>query len=217
MPYFCNNDLNLLFIHIPKTGGTSIENYLSKKTGINLNNKSLYEFLNENEKKEKQIITSLQHITYKTILKHKKFFNINFNNLQIITIVRNPYERVVSDLFFYGSIKINTSKEEVYNILKNKLSNVNENNENNKNHYDNHTLPQYLFVTINDKLIDNLKILKTETLTQDMKNLGFQDFDLKLNSNSKKVNYYDYLNNDSIKLINDVYDLDFKFFNYVKK
>jgi hypothetical protein len=27
MPYFKNNDINLLFIHIPKTEGTIIEKY----------------------------------------------------------------------------------------------------------------------------------------------------------------------------------------------
>ena len=31
MPYFHNNYVNLLFIHIPKTGGSSLEIYFSKK------------------------------------------------------------------------------------------------------------------------------------------------------------------------------------------
>lgn len=39
MPYFNNNDINILFIHIPKTGGTSLENYFSSKFNIPLNNK----------------------------------------------------------------------------------------------------------------------------------------------------------------------------------
>ena len=42
MPYFKNNNLNLLFIHIPKTGGTSLEKYLSQKHNIPLDSKSLY-------------------------------------------------------------------------------------------------------------------------------------------------------------------------------
>ena len=29
MPYFKNNDVNVLFIHIPKTGGSSMELYFS--------------------------------------------------------------------------------------------------------------------------------------------------------------------------------------------
>ena len=37
MPYFHNKDVNLLFIHIPKTGGSSLETYFSKKFNMHLN------------------------------------------------------------------------------------------------------------------------------------------------------------------------------------
>jgi hypothetical protein len=40
MPYFKNENINLLFIHIPKTGGTSVEQYFSKKYNVELNYKS---------------------------------------------------------------------------------------------------------------------------------------------------------------------------------
>jgi len=42
MPYFNNNDVNILFIHIPKTGGTSVEFYLSEKYKIKLDKSSYY-------------------------------------------------------------------------------------------------------------------------------------------------------------------------------
>ena len=40
MPYFKQN--KVLLIHIPKTGGTSIEKYFANKNGIKLNPSCLY-------------------------------------------------------------------------------------------------------------------------------------------------------------------------------
>ena len=36
MPYFTKNNTNILFIHIPKTGGSSLEKYFSNKYDIPL-------------------------------------------------------------------------------------------------------------------------------------------------------------------------------------
>jgi len=168
MPYFKNNYVNILFIHIPKTGGCSLELYFNSKFQIPLDNKSLYLFLEENNKNNIEIDSSLQHLTYKTILKYEKEFNIDFNNIKIITIVRNPYDRIISDFFFLHKININTSKEEVFDIIKTYLLSDN---------LDNHNLPQYVFITNDNKeLIADLHILHTKTLTTDMHNLGYEDF-----------------------------------------
>ena len=114
MPYFKNKDINVLFIHVPKTGGSSLETYFSSKFNIPLNNKSLFHFikdkqlLNENIK----IKSSLQHITYNQIVKYSKILNIDFDNIKIITIVRNPYERFVSDLFYFSLITTDSKKKQ---------------------------------------------------------------------------------------------------------
>jgi hypothetical protein len=207
MPYFKNNNINLLLIHIPKTGGTSLEFYFSSKFNIPLNNKSLYKF-NRNIK----IKSSLQHMTYNQIVENSKIFNIVFDNIKIITIVRNPYERIVSDLFFLKKIKTDTSKEEMLDIINEYLMKC--------PNYDNHNMPQYKFIT-NDKgeIIQNIHILRTESLINDMKNLGYNDFNIFKNINSKKSkkkNYYSYLNNETIEIINNFYHLDFTLFNYDK-
>ena len=210
MPYFKNNDINILFIHIPKTGGTSIENYFSSKFNIKLNNESLFLYINKDIQIKNNIIinSSLQHITYKQIIEYNKVFNINFNNIKIITIVRNPYERIISDLFWYKKINVNSSKEEIFNIIELYILSID---------YDNHNIPQYTFITNENKeLISNIHILHTETLKNDMVNLGYTDFNSYDNTGDKTLNYYNYLNNYSIKLINNFYHYDFILFNYQK-
>ena len=216
MPYFKNKDINLLFIHIPKTGGTSVEKYLSKKYSILLDLNSIYckninnlkKFINNNDIK---INSSAQHLTYNTIFTLKDKFNVNFSDstLKIITIVRNPYNRIISDLFWYKKININSTTIEVYNIIKNYIK---------LNNLDNHNIPQYLFlIDAIGKINNNIVIFKTENLNNYMINYGFKDFNLNEHKNSiNNINYIDYLNKDSIELINDFYENDFIYFDYDK-
>jgi len=208
MPYFRNNRINLLFIHIPKTGGTSIEKFFSQKYNIPLNKKSLFG-------NHIHLKSSLQHMTYFTIYKNKNYFNIHFKNLKILAAVRNPYDRIVSDLFFLKKININTTPEQVFTIIKKFIVDKN---------VDNHNLPQHTFVTTpNKKLIPNIKIINTESLNDDMKKLGYLSFNNFANRNKKNeiitkqlISYNSFLNSDSINLINKIYHLDFVLFNYKK-
>ena len=208
MTYFYNNEVNILFIHIPKTGGTSLEKFFSKKFNIELNKESLFttnpkDFLND---------ISYQHQLLKTIKTNKRLFRIDNENLQIVSIVRNPYCRLVSDLFFKNLIKESFNKDDVYNVIKNYILDS-------KNvKHDNHRIPQYLFlVDENDEIMKNIKIMRTENLNNDMINLGYDDFNsYEQVSNVRNKNYYSYLNMESVKLINDFYDKDFELFGYNK-
>jgi hypothetical protein len=83
--------------------------------------KNTYLF-NQNNK----INSSLQHITYNQIVENSKKFNINFDNIKIITIV--------SDLFFFKLITTETTKEEVFDIIDKYLVSTN---------FDNHNIPQF--------------------------------------------------------------------------
>jgi hypothetical protein len=209
MPYFYNNEVNILFIHVPKTGGTSVEKYFSKKFEIELNKDSLYTTL----PKDFFDNISFQHQTYNIIRNNKKTFRIDYENLKVYSIVRNPYTRIMSDLFFKNIIKEHFNKDKVYTTIKDYISDS-------KNvKHDNHRIPQYLFlVDENNELIKNINIMKTENLNEDMNFIGFSDFHIyeQVTSVIRSKNYYSYLNMDSIKLINEYYDKDFEYFGYNK-
>lgn len=287
MPYF--EQVNIFFIHIPKTGGTSVEEYFSKKYQIVLNHNHIYYRYNEqtiqdelesvrkswkhlidrmieNEKQKctnlKQKTTlissvptikaaalkkpnwnkikqnmpefqyfkkirlvcdirhSMQHMTWLEICTHRDILwphdsAINSNTtLRIFAIVRNPYDRVVSDLFFHNLLKSSHVIEPniVYEQLKIYL--------NSPGTFDNHKIPQYEFVVDEcGNLLPNIHIMNTESLTQDMRNYGFRDFNLHRNATNVKLpaavtKYAALLNPESIDLINSYYWRDFEYFGY---
>jgi hypothetical protein len=208
MPYFLNNNTNILFIHIPKNAGTSIEFYLSKKHNILLNEKSLYMFTEQNITDFDNKI-SLQHQTLSTYIKYKDDFNINFNNIFIFCVVRNPYTRLISDLFFYNLITNESTQNEVYNVIISYFTN---------NNLDNHNIPQYKFITDdNNQIYKNVNIFKFENLKEDMIKNNFTDFDTNENIGKYNKEPFLFLNNDSIQAINKHYEKDFIYFNYEMK
>jgi hypothetical protein len=211
MPYFYDprRNLNLLFIHIPKTGGTSIEKYFSEKYNIPLNRDSLWSTLRRGVTPNH---LAFQHQPYSMLLKHQDFFKVHFtDNLKILAVVRNPYERIISDLFHFKFIDKNSSREEVTNAIKKYFVS-------DLIMLDNHKTPQHEFVTDEKgELIKGIQILKTESLNSDMYDLGYNDFNHFDQVNKTPVNYYCYLNAESIQSINYYYEKDFLLFGYKMK
>ena len=217
MPYFNNGIINILFIHINKIGGSSVTEYLSDKHNIELNNASLYGTFGNYKHREPtdeelelrlSINSRLQHITYTKMCKYSNIFNINYNDITIITVVRNPYDRIMSALFYLDKINVDSTPDNVFDILNSFLLTEPQ---------DNFNMPQYLFITDkNGEIIPDLKILHTESLKNDMSELGYTDFDLHVNSNPHTVDYKLLLNDNSIRLINDYYNIDFDLFKYNK-
>lgn len=278
MPFFCTNGKTppILFIHIPKTGGTSIEEYFSQKYGIPLNSSALYFRYHENTIQDeiakkrtlclqlpvlanrtdlmmmprqkmrqdhtqdhtkkhmlelKQMVVSytvqhsLHHLTWLEMKKYQDVFwhspqfkadlfgmtSVTTPPCRIITVVRNPYDRMISHLFFLRKIQPSSTPEKVCSVIQSVLADPST--------FDNHTIPQYQYLMDeNGSLIPNVTILKTETLDEDMRRIGCTDFHLHTNKNptmnSKKRDYISYLNETSIQIINEYYKLDFEWFDY---
>lgn len=205
MPYYKKK--HILFIHIPKTGGTSVEDTL-KQGDI----QTMYSGKRNNIMPTQYLKhISLQHQTFNNIFRYRRFLPVKFDNkLRVISVVRNPYTRIVSDLFFHKLINVRTSANQVNRILRRYVRAMG-------SRFDNHNMPQYKFITdVKGKLIKGLILIKQENLNSDMKtklNINII-FNKKKNGEKRKRDYYSYLNNDSIRLINRVYKRDFELFGY---
>lgn len=202
MPYF--KKINTLFIHIPKTGGTSVENYFYSKYNIKKTFSTLFSTLQFTINNH-----SFQHSTYLELFNNKEYLEIDFDNIKIFTIVRRPYDRIISDLFFFNLIHCDMTQEQIFNQIKFFI-------ESNKFEYDNHKMEQYKYLLNAAGIIDHkIHIMKIENLKDCMKNFGFEDFAFSENvTHRNKINYVDLLNNESIQLINKFYEKDFEYFNY---
>jgi hypothetical protein len=213
MPYF--KDINLLFIHIPKTGGSMIENYFYTKLSLARTIDTLYSskhhFFNDKLQKISLDNHSLQHTSYNEIFSSKNnYFNIKFNNLKIIALVRSPYSRIISSLFYFNLIDFEScNKSQIEKIITKYLYT--------DNFYDNSKKPQYLYLTGGDHLTipKNITIIKNENMIEDMVKLEYRDFEnYKINPFDNEIDYMSYLSENAISMINQYYYMDFKLFNY---
>ena len=152
---------NLLFIHIPRTVGTYIENLICSKFGIRSNwpNPDM-EILFGLMKCSESNYFVLQHLTY---IESVKFVG----KIPSFSVVRNPYDRALS-LYRYwggdnrfGSLSIFLNQLEEINLDEYEYEGIKTSNPNFnfKNMTDNiseckyHFLPQYKYVCENGKIM----------------------------------------------------------------
>ena len=183
----------IYFIHIPKTAGTSMEHIFYEKKGCIGSC-----FFNKLHKKDILNNTmynnvSLWHIPLQYF--KQSFINNIISNYTIFTIVRNPYERIISDFKFW--IQFYDARQNIRRKLKhnekyllNQIEKIYDNNfvmdANNLNQFinsilknnkymtqlDGHHIPMYYYLTNNDNnIMSNVHILKHENLNDD-----FNDF-----------------------------------------
>lgn len=215
MPIFHNSEI--IFIHIPKTAGSSVEHQLMIKYETPLNEDSFVGFLGEN-----QMNHSLQHCTYKEIENIFEKRSHDIKNYSIFTVVRNPYDRMKSEYFYRLNIfddkykicgkidylKYDDIKKDFEFFVKNAL----DDNKANKNNYDNHIITQNEFI----EGCDNVHIMKFENLNEDFKQYFGEELTHKVNV-AKEKNHFSELYSDVTKeLVYEFYKTDFEMFGYDK-
>tara|TARA_Y100000992_G_C21272879_1_gene497932 strand:+ start:425 stop:1108 length:684 start_codon:yes stop_codon:yes gene_type:complete len=201
---FQENEKSLLFIHIPKTGGTYVEEVFNKhnyKIGRFDNNKHL-------EEKNK---CNFWH----TPVKYNK--NINFKDYRVFTVVRNPYDRIISE-YNWGSFgeyykKLNVSKNTEINQFISKLNT-------NEKIYDGdcHLLPQSEYLTdYYGNKVEN--IIHQENLDKELeKFINKYKLNVKLSKQKNNIKQKNYtqndLNTESKNIIKNYYKEDFELLGY---
>lgn len=93
-----NNELKLLFIHVPKCGGQSVEATILKSLGKSWEERS--EFLLRPKRKGERGPKRFAHLTLQQYIDHGWISLDEFSSYTSFTIVRDPYARVISTYKF---------------------------------------------------------------------------------------------------------------------
>lgn len=203
MPIFHNT--KILFIHIPKTVGSSIEKYLEQKENIKLNEEknvmNLFSYVAHDG-----LPSSYQHLTYKDIIK----FYPNSKDYKIFCCIRNPYDRLVSEYHYQISLKTWESNSELQadftKFVKFYLGN--------KSMFDNHKLPQHKFIESCEK---EIKILKYENLQEEFKEYFGEELKYHILQSIDRTNYKYYYIAETKEIVYNYYKDDFNIFGYSKE
>ena len=214
----------IIFVHIPKTGGTSIESYLNLKT----KDKAKFEKIGYGVKIFNNKKKALQHLTADEI---KNFIGTDkFNKMFSFTIVRNPYSKIVSEFSHFlhlsgpkyhgveSPLRVNDQIIDNFDDFLHHIDNIVTNKLYDQNVFFDHFKPQSEFTqdSNNDNLID--KIYKFENLDevkQMLKRNYPKDCSIFPHSQKRKKKNIKLSESQKEKIYN-IYENDFKLFNYPK-
>lgn len=193
MPIFTVNEKKLLFIHIPKTGGTSLESCLAKYCEISFYSTAVPRFMN----------CSPQHLCADDYI--ALFGQGAFSSF---TVVRNPYERLESE-YFFRTRNSSPNLEPNFNVW---LSLHLDHQSRNPFHLDNHLRPQVEFVSHDSKIFryeDGLDLAYMHALNY----LGIEEQGSLPRLNPGSLKEVEWTLNSRNK-VNDLYRADFDQFGY---
>ncbi len=141
----CNKN-NLIFVHIPKTGGTTIEQSLSLMTKNNW-----YEIKDGK---------ACQHYLWKNY--KNKLPNAKFKNYFKFSICRNPYTRFLSEYYWCEIKGFGHRHNQTVDQFINSVQNICEKKQYNLSIFHDHLLPQYKFIYDDNNVLKIDKLFKFE-------------------------------------------------------
>jgi chondroitin 4-sulfotransferase 11 len=196
-------DKKFIFIHIPKTAGTSLE--------VALEDDSCIFKRGEWAKKPMGFNAPLNHLTISQIQHSRELSIDDFNSFFKFTFVRNPWDKVISECFC-GQIQLvfkdcKTIKEKIKKVCA--LSKT-------QFGYAAHCKPQTDFIThpnFEMNFIGRFESLKKDYNTVCEK-LSLKNRELSHKNKSDKKPYQEYFDQETIDLVAESYRKDIDYFGY---
>lgn len=206
----------LIFVHIPRTGGTTVE-YIcgvhSRVQGAKNLSKMWWG-------------GNTQHYKVNTMI--QKLGKEKFDKYYSFSIIRNPYDRLIS--IYKRFNKIQGNNKWTFDYFVNRFL-----GKGNGGDIGIHLTPQHKYICINDKIMVS-KIFHTENFKEIydfLKTRGFDKNTIKLttgrvhnvvgqngninksnSSNDGKIDTMKYFNEETLKKVNNFYKKDFEIFGY---
>jgi len=189
----------IYFVHIPKNAGNSIRPHCDKEN---------IKVISHNIRKRKKRLLS---------------FYRRKNTLHAFCISRNPYERLVSAYHYLsegGMNKEDSADRETYlkpfsgfyDFIKYGLKRASREQI--------HFLPQIFWIENHEGRPEVESVLRLENLQNDIdrfcKKMGFKKWNLNITNQSNHFNWKKYYNPETRKIVSEIYNKDFQFFNYPK-
>ncbi|MBJ3776748.1 sulfotransferase family 2 domain-containing protein [Acuticoccus mangrovi] len=198
-----------IFVHIPKTAGQSIEVAFLNSLGLNWQNRAplLLRYNPDRnfgpERLAHMFAWEYYFFSYVSFYEFSQFFKFS--------IVRNPYDRAISEFNFRKNHNCTSISEYISNIKDDMYSD-----------YWRHICPQHYFLMdkFKEKIIVD-KLIKYEDLKSEWNSLSKKIFNINaplphINKSRNNLNFKS-LSREDIEFINDKYQIDFKYFGYAMK
>ena len=193
-----SHEHKIIFIHIPKTGGTSIERFF----GVNP-----VEFCKE---KLSGLHTKHGWLQHCTLTEMETCFDIDINNFYSFTFVRNPWDKMVSS-YFYELKWIKDKKLNFLGYVKNSP-------EINKYHNKAHRREQYQYIIDQSNEPAVNYIGRFENLQQDFDivcdKIGIPRQKLPHVNKTKHKHYTEYYDDETREIVAEKYKKDIEQYGY---